>query len=56
MELVCTLNMNFSFMRTTLDNSGEEMNANVLPTLPIFLIYEMRLPLGHLSAGLNEEE
>lgn len=56
MEIICTLNTNFRFMRTISHNSEKEMKVNVSPGLPIFLIDVMRLPLAHLSAGLNEEE
>lgn len=48
--------MNFRLMRTISHNSEKEMKVNVSPGLPIFLIDVMRLPLAHLSAGLNEEE
>ena len=56
MELVCTLNMNLSFMRTTPDYSEKKMNVTLLSALPIFLMYAMCHPPSLPLCWLNEEK
>lgn len=50
-ELVCTRNMDFRFMRTAPGYSEREVNVTLSPTLPIFLIYIMCLPLSTSKLG-----
>lgn len=56
MDLVCTLNMYFSFMRTTPDYFEKEMNVTLSSALPIFLMYAMCHPPSLPLGWLNEEK